>query len=264
MRIGIYADDPGLVERLSIELPGQIIWATGRGLENKYPFPVFESIDEAMAYQKANFVIDCTGGLQIPGVPVVPVEGALYLLSLERTHSEAASHPGYVGAASQLSASIDKMTAQLNLLTSYGAKLAQVGDQLEETSTGIADDLDRTGRILDSISRIAKRSKIIGLNSAIEAARVGEQGRGFAVVAEEIKSLADDSSQSILGIERILEGIQRRSKEFLAGTSAVADLSNLVHQATADISALLESVKELGQHLKQLAKDQPALYSLTD
>lgn len=264
MIVGIYAGDPGLVERLSFELPGKIAWAAGPGLENKFTFSVFEDIDEAMAFRGADFVIDCTGELQNRDFPVVPVEGALFLLGSERDHPVTGSHPRYAGAAGQLRVSTEKMADQLNLLTGYGAKLTQVGGQLEKTSTGIADDLERTGRILDSISRIAKRSKIIGLNSAIEAARVGEQGRGFAVVAEEIKSLADDSSQSILGIERILEGIHRRSKEFLTGTGAVAELSDSVQQATADIFALLESIKELGQHLRQLAKDQPAIYSLTD
>lgn len=260
MKIGVYADDPGLVDSLSRALPERITWAAGQGLKDEFAFPVFQSFDEAQAYQTVDLAIDCIGDLPQRGILVVPVEGALFLLGAANQQPGSA----YLAAAAQLDAGLEKMGEQLALLQRHGNKLTQVGSQLEETSSGIAADLERTGRILDSISRIAKRSKIIGLNSAIEAARVGELGKGFAVVAEEIKSLADDSSQSIMGIERILEGIHRRSEEFLTGTGAVSELSGSVQQATAGITVLLESIKELGQHLKKLAKENAAVYSLTN
>ena len=133
-----------------------------------------------------------------------------------------------------------------------------MGEALKEAAADIAGDLELTNRILDTIKRTAKRSKIIGLNSAIEAARVGEEGKGFAVVAEEIKTLADDSAQSLLNIERILEGIQQRSQVLTEGTSTVAELTVLQQQAAADIEAMMAALKELGQDFKQLDEGQPA------
>ena len=126
---------------------------------------------------------------------------------------------------------------------------------MDSLAGSIAGDLERVGRILDAITRIAKRSKIIGLNSAIEAARVGEQGRGFAVVAEEIKNLADDSSRSVQDIEKILEGIHRSSADFAQRTGLVREVANLQQETTQEIAALLQALKELGGHLQLLAQE---------
>ena len=55
---------------------------------------------------------------------------------------------------------------------------------------------DQINEILDIITKISEQTDLLALNAAIEAARVGEYGKGFTVVAEEIRELAEQSSQS--------------------------------------------------------------------
>lgn len=59
-----------------------------------------------------------------------------------------------------------------------------------------------------TISDIAGQTNLLALNAAIEAARAGEQGKGFAVVAEEVRKLAEQSSETVTGIQDVIGKVQ--------------------------------------------------------
>ena len=255
MRIGIVCNDDSRLRGLLDQLPGAV-WAAGSGLSGGHKCFVYQDYSQAMEENTVDLIIDCIGDLQVREAMVVEFEAANWLLSAgqQPKNPGAVALTGVLEAASdELRSNLDKVIEQIELMGRYTRQLAEAGVLLDSSSQGILEAVDRTGRILDSITRIAKRSKIIGLNSAIEAARVGELGRGFAVVAEEIKTLADDSSESVREIKKILAGIQRSSNEFAQRIGIVQDVSDLQQQATGQVAALLQAMKDLDLHLAQIS-----------
>jgi methyl-accepting chemotaxis protein len=259
MRVGIVCNNDSDLELLLSQMVGQhVAWAAGSGLSGGHRCYVYPHYTQAMDESPVDLIIDSSGEVQVREAMVVEFEAARFLLSASGQHhtDSGSQRSGVLTATSgELNSNLDKVLEQIELMERYSRQLSEAGVLLDASSQGILEAVDRTGRILDSITRIAKRSKIIGLNSAIEAARVGEQGRGFAVVAEEIKTLADDSSHSVKEIEKILAGIQRRSGEFAQRIGVVQDVSDMQQQATGQVTALLQAMKELGDHLRQLSNE---------
>ncbi len=147
-------------------------------------------------------------------------------------------------------------TDELNIQTKETARIVtEIINQiqnLEQKSTSI-------GKIINVINDIANQTNLLSLNASIEAARAGEKGRGFSVVASEIRTLADQSKESVNNINSIIEGIQKdtRSAVNIAKQAAyvIGMQEDVVNKTTESYKNINESVENLVGYLKHISEN---------
>lgn len=161
-------------------------------------------------------------------------------------------------------------------LESVGA----VRDVAEETGQS-ARDVEELSAMLDSLSQrtqeissiirvikeIADQTNLLALNAAIEAARAGEQGRGFAVVADEVRKLAERTSQATVEIAGKIEGVDtetRKAVENMQSTlGAVRDGARHSTEAAEKINAIRHNLDEVVAKIADIALSTKEQHSAT-
>ncbi|GAB6172096.1 methyl-accepting chemotaxis protein [Paradesulfitobacterium aromaticivorans] len=115
--------------------------------------------------------------------------------------------------------------------------------------------VQRIAALTQGISAIADQTNLLALNAAIEAARAGENGRGFAVVAEEVRKLAEQSSQTVKEIEELVGRVIKAQEDLSMGA---ANSLRFINEVVApDYNKLVETGNQYGQ-------DASTILNLTD
>lgn len=110
---------------------------------------------------------------------------------------------------------VELVEAGLNIVNDLSMKAEETDVATKEIFEVIQKTDDNTGKIGEAsnvIASIAEQTNLLALNAAIEAARAGEAGKGFAVVAEEIRKLAEQSTESTKRIDNIVQELIDSSK----------------------------------------------------
>ena len=76
--------------------------------------------------------------------------------------------------------------------------------------------------VINMIQEIAFQTNILSLNAAVEAATAGESGKGFAVVAQEVRNLANRSSDAANQIKNVVNTIQEDTAKIKDSSEVVA------------------------------------------
>lgn len=119
------------------------------------------------------------------------------------------------------------------------AETVQASCQAMRTLDSRSRDIDG---LLSSISEIAEQTNLLALNAAIEAARAGEQGRGFSVVADEVRRLAERTTDATADISRTIQAIHGDTDGVVASLEETNARSQAGLQLTDNATGLLRII----------------------
>jgi methyl-accepting chemotaxis protein len=195
-----------------------------------------------------------------------------------------------VTEAAETAHNLSEQAGQLSL--AGGEVVSQAANEMEHISATVRISSDRVqelgnyssqiSAIVNVIKEIADQTNLLALNAAIEAARAGEQGRGFAVVADEVRKLAERTTQSTGEISTMIATIQRGVADAVAAMSegservgqgvemarnanqTMSSIRDGAHNASAAVSEITASLQEGNHHLREITSSMENIVAMVN
>ena len=201
----------------------------------------------------------------------------------EASHRVAARSQSQSDAAASMAATMEQMTMSIDQvaehadeahnsslqngeLSSRGSEVILrvvddmrcIADTVNQSSAiiqGLGQRSDEIFSIVQVIKDIADQTNLLALNAAIEAARAGEQGRGFAVVADEVRKLAERTSQSTQMIAEIVEKIQSGTRNAVSSMGEGVIQVNQGVELAGQAGAAINQISSGAQRVSHVVSD---------
>jgi methyl-accepting chemotaxis protein len=121
--------------------------------------------------------------------------------------------------------------------------------------------LKQVSQISREVDGISRKTNLLSLNAAIEAARAGSHGRGFMVVAQEVKNLSDMTSVATGEIEETIGRLSKELTELLGTAKSAVQTAGEIREQTNGIGG---EIDEIPRTLSQVSGAQQSILTATN
>lgn len=148
-----------------------------------------------------------------------------------------------------------------NTQASNEKAMAMYADMRNRTEEAIEKSkvVAKINELTEDIRSISSQTNLLALNANIEAARAGDAGRGFAVVATEIGALANQTFQTVDGINEIVKEVNA-AVDNMTGCIRVI-MSFLEETVVADYGAFGQVGERYEKDAESFADSMQHIYS---
>lgn len=189
----------------------------------------------------------------VVGTPIVNEQGAV--IGAVAISESTERYELLKQSSSRMGENIKTIASTAEEISAQTQEMAAAGQAMRTTLEKSQNLVKDTDQVMGLIKMIAGQTNLLGLNAAIEAARVGEQGRGFGVVAEEIRKLAGVTADSIKNIEGIIRAIQNDNSNNHQQMSHITAMITQVAHATMQVAEASQSLNVMAADLNSMAEN---------
>lgn len=156
--------------------------------------------------------------------------------------------------AEVISSNVGEVNEMAQGISGKMERLSQLQRELTRRVSNFDQEIQGIEGFSKVIDSIAKQTNMLGINAAIESARLGEAGRGFVVVAEEIGKLSKRSTESVMSIHKKTKDIQGSSNELMKEMAYLETISCEINDMLKRVASAVDSVNAMVQELNSLTQ----------